>query len=266
MRAGEALHEATPSGRSSPVCSVRSQRPGCRTSESPANEPRVRERADGGAGCHAGFHDASIQTAGSERTGWFKSFERDDRAHTLDQETGTGSSASAVKRLRREAATASRWLSLNSICEKTGTVVTAEFVFCRLTFSLIDREALVRRGCFVPQRFPTVRRVTHLGNGEHSTKAGPNFDCAFTESSKSACLLAFRNVSLLKLSASRQEKASGCNRNGATTHAHIANTVAQQRGLNVNAAGPEHLDTLFEDDGLVAGGEPVTHQPGDGAA
>jgi hypothetical protein len=51
-----------------------------------------------------------------------------------------------LERLRREAATASRWLSLKSICEKTGTVVTAEFVFCRLTFSLIDRAALGAEG------------------------------------------------------------------------------------------------------------------------
>jgi hypothetical protein len=113
----------------------------------------------------------------------------------------------------------------------------------------------MQRQRFVPQRFPTVRRGTQLSNSEHTAKGGLNFDCAFTESSKSACLLAFRDVPLLKSSASRQEKASGCNRNGATTNVHIANAVVHQGGLDVNAAGAEHLDTLFEDDGLTAGSE-----------
>lgn len=124
----------------------------------------------------------------------------------------------------------------------------------------------MQRGCFVPQRFPTVRRGTQLGNSEHTTKGGPNFDCAFTGSSKSACLLAFRNVSLLKSSASRQEKASACNRNGATTYAHITNAIVKQRGLNINSTGAEHFDALFEDDGLAAGGQRMANEIGDGTS
>jgi hypothetical protein len=50
---------------------------------------------------------------------------------------------------------------------------------------------MVQGEFFVPQRFPTVRRGTQLGNSEHSAKVGAFFDCRFTESSKRAWLLVF---------------------------------------------------------------------------
>jgi hypothetical protein len=60
---------------------------------------------------------------------------------------------------------------------------------------------------------------------------------------------------LLKSGASRQEKASGCNGNGAPPNADIANADAIEGRLNRDAAGAEHLKALFEDDDLVAGRE-----------
>lgn len=62
-------------------------------------------------------------------------------------------------------------------------------------------------------------------------------------------------MALLKSGVSRQEKASGCNGNGAPADAHIANLVALAARLNVNAAGAKHLDALFEHDGLIPGCE-----------
>jgi hypothetical protein len=77
--------------------------------------------------------------------------------------------------------------------------------------------------------FPTLRRVSHLGNGEQKTKTSRNFACAFTGFSKSASLLMIRISGLLKFSASRQENAFACYRNGATVHAHIRNSVITDR-------------------------------------
>jgi hypothetical protein len=66
-------------------------------------------------------------------------------------------------------------------------------------------------------------------------------------------------MALLKSGASRQEKASGCNGNGAPANADIANPDAIEGRLNRDAAGAEHLDTLFEDDRLVAGRKRVAY-------
>ena len=71
---------------------------------------------------------------------------------------------------------------------------------------------------------------------------------------------------LLKSSASRQEKASACNRNCATADEHFCHDVVFDRCADVNAAWAEHLNSLLDDDGLTAGCETVAHKIGDGAA
>ena len=90
--------------------------------------------------------------------------------------------------------------------------------------------------------------------------------CAFTEYSNSAWMLVICRLTLLKKSASRQEKASGCNRNGAPSDAHIHNVVVVERGLNVDTAWSEHFDALLEDDGPVADCERMAYKVSDGAA
>src|ERR1700677_348986 len=73
-------------------------------------------------------------------------------------------------------------------------------------------------------------------------------------------------VALLKSSASRQEKASACNRNGATSDEHFRDAVIFHRCADMDATGTKHLDSLLDDDGLTAGCKPVTNQIGDSAA
>ena len=72
-------------------------------------------------------------------------------------------------------------------------------------------------------------------------------------------------MDLLKSSASRQEKASACNRNGAATDEHFCDGVVFHRCTDVYAAGTEHLNSLFEDDGLTACSKTMADEVGDGA-
>jgi hypothetical protein len=72
-------------------------------------------------------------------------------------------------------------------------------------------------------------------------------------------------MSLLKSRASRQEKASACNWNGAATDEHILHDAVLERRLDVDAAGTEHLDSLLEHDRLLAGGEAMLYKIRDGA-
>ena len=78
--------------------------------------------------------------------------------------------------------------------------------------------------------------------------------------------LEIHNPRLLKSRASRQEKSSVCNGNGATSNEHFRDVAVFERRAGVNAAGSAHLNSLLDDDGLAAGSESMTNQPGDGAA
>ena len=71
---------------------------------------------------------------------------------------------------------------------------------------------------------------------------------------------------LLKSGASRQEKASGCNRNGASTDEHFCDDAVFDCGADMDAAGAKHLDSLLHDDLVSAGDEAVTHEVSDGTA
>lgn len=71
---------------------------------------------------------------------------------------------------------------------------------------------------------------------------------------------------LLKTSASRQEKAAACNRNGAATYEHFGDNAIFNCCARVNTARPEHLNSLLDHDILTAINETVTHKVSNRAA
>ena len=79
-------------------------------------------------------------------------------------------------------------------------------------------------------------------------------------------MLGMDDGTLLKSGASRQEKASACNGNGAASDEHICDDAVGELGLHVDAAGTKHLDALFDDDGLAGCSETMLHQISDGAS
>jgi hypothetical protein len=83
---------------------------------------------------------------------------------------------------------------------------------------------------------------------------------------KGAYSLTIHNVLLLKSGASRQEKTSTCNRNGASTDEHFCDDIVFDCGAHMDATGTKHLDSLLQDDLLSVRDEAVTHEVGDGAA
>ena len=89
--------------------------------------------------------------------------------------------------------------------------------------------------------------------------------CTSTVAWNSACSLEICNVRLLKSGASRQEKTSACNRNGAAADEHFRDSVVLERCADVNATGTQHLDSLLDDDRLFARREAVTNKVSDGA-
>ena len=102
--------------------------------------------------------------------------------------------------------------------------------------------------------------------GEYVAKRRGKTGCRFTGYSKRAWLLEICDGGLLKSGASRQEKASVCNRNGATGDEHIGDTFVLEGCLDGDAAGAEDLDALLDDDGLVALRKGVADEVCDGAS
>src|SRR5690349_15578523 len=74
--------------------------------------------------------------------------------------------------------------------------------------------------------------------------------------------LAIHTAHLLKSRASRQEKASGCNTNGAPANEHFDHLIAFELCRDVETAGAEHFDSLFDDDVLAAGNLSVAYKVG----
>src|SRR5947209_15150362 len=105
------------------------------------------------------------------------------------------------------------------------------------------------------QRFPTVRGVTCLGNCEQRANMRAKLSCAFTGYSKSACLLGLSGFTLCKSRASLQEKRSHCSENGAPADIYIPNPRFVSQRTDVDSARTMDLDTLFEDDSLIAGNQ-----------
>lgn len=71
------------------------------------------------------------------------------------------------------------------------------------------------------QRLPRVRSIAGLGNGEVRAKTGDICACASTALCKPAWILEIDAPTLLKSGASRQEKESRCNGNGASAEEHL---------------------------------------------
>ena len=78
-------------------------------------------------------------------------------------------------------------------------------------------------------------------------------------------MLQFDDKALWESAASRQEKPSRCNWNGAASNKHVAYLGLCEGCADVDAGGTPDLHSLFEDGGLPAGHEAVPNEPCDGA-
>lgn len=85
------------------------------------------------------------------------------------------------------------------------------------------------------QRLPRVRSIAGLGNGEFRAKIGPICACASTADCKPAWTLEIDAPVLLKSGASRQEKESLCNGNGAPAEEHLQHDFSSDFFIRVNA-------------------------------
>ena len=152
--------EPCPQGQNSPVCSVRRQLPGRRTGLCRNVRPRVRERAAGVADCHANLLEHRVRGCrganGSEsgQTMCLKTRGRFD---------GGCTARNGVPESRDREASGFSQLKLSS--STTGNLCFVPILVGDRNLST-DRSRAIAGVDFVPQRSPTVRRVTHLGNSE----------------------------------------------------------------------------------------------------
>jgi hypothetical protein len=200
----------------------------------------VRERLAAGAGCHA-----------------------TPPAHGID-----------LLRIQRESMP-EKPARPHCVCEQRrcawGVATAVQSNFSQLKLSVIQAKAFrLQRAMQLlagrRQRFPTVRMVVELGNSEEVAKSANNRACTSTGCCKRLWTLTISKVVLLKSGASRQEKASACNRNGAPSNEHFCDGVVLHGCADVNPAGTKHLDSLLDDDGLAAGCDAVTDEVGDSAS
>ena len=105
-----------------------------------------------------------------------------------------------------------------------------------------------------------------LASGESMAKIANIRACSSTVFCKGASLLKIEVTVLLKSSASRQEKASHCNGNGAASNKHFRHCVACDLCRDVNTTRPEHLNSLLDHDLLTARSQTMPHKPRNGAA
>jgi hypothetical protein len=117
----------------------------------------------------------------------------------------------------------------------------------------------------VVNAFQQYERFAGLATAKFERRCLINRACASTDVWNCACSLKIYDTPLLKSSASRQEKASACNRNGAPPYEHFCDDVVLERGADVNATRTRHLDSLLDDDLLFARREAVTNKVSDGA-
>jgi hypothetical protein len=130
------------------------------------------------------------------------------------------------------------WPDLTAFANSDGCVWGATTArrssFSQLKLSVVQAKAIrVQRGCKLQgrrQRFPTVRTVVGLGNSEEVAKSANIRACTSTACCECLWTLGIRMMTLLKSSASRQEKASACNRNGAATDEHFCLSDGAARG------------------------------------
>jgi hypothetical protein len=143
--------------------------------------------------------------------------------------------------------------SLNSDCQKTGesnfSSPTTRHIACNVVVNAFQQyERLVNLATAKLERRWPKFWLAHPPPGENGANS-----------------LEIHDRCLLKSSASRQEKASACNRNCAATDEHFRHYVVFDRCTDVNAAGSQHLNSLLDDNGLTACRGTVTHEVGDGA-
>ena len=142
--------------------------------------------------------------------------------------------------------------SLNSNCQKTGESILSP------TTRHIARNVVVNA-------FQQYEWFAGLAMAKFERRCLIIRACTSTVAWNSACSLEICNVRLLKSGASRQEKTSACNRNGAAADEHFRDSVVLERCADVNATGTQHLDSLLDDDRLFARREAVTNKVSDGA-
>lgn len=160
------------------------------------------------------------------------------------------------------------------VCEQRwcvwGVTTAGQSSFSQLKLSVVQAKAIrLQRDCKLQgrrQRFPTVRTVTGLGNSEQIAKSANIRACTSTACCERPWILGIRMMTLLKSRASRQEKASACNRNGATPNEHFCYEIIFHCSADVDAAGTKHLNSLLDDDGLAARCKTMTDEVSDGAA
>jgi hypothetical protein len=173
--------------------------------------PRGAREAVCGAGCHA---TPQAQEIGLLRMQRSQSRTNRDRPRCV--------AGSDVRGGRRDCGQSKP--SLNSNCRKTR----------RKQFRFVAGSAAhCMRSC--RQRLPRVRSIAGLGNGEFRAKTGIICACASTADCKPAWILEIDALVLLKSGASRQEKESRCNGNGALTEEHSRHNLCDDFFILVNA-------------------------------
>ena len=216
--------------RGSPVCSTRDQCPSVRRARLPNRG--VRERPDAMAGCHAAPEGK-------------KSFCCEYREESMPEKLASTSMRVQTARLR-----------LGS--RDCGAVKLLSTQIVRKQAKAIFH--LRQRGTLHATSSSTLSNSTNgwltLATAKLERRWQILDACASTDDVETAAnSLEIHDARLLKSGASRQEKASACNRNCAATDEHFRHDVVFDRRTDVNAAGTEHLNSLLDDDGLTACGE-----------
>ena len=206
--------------RGSRVCSTAGPVTFCRLVRLP--DHGVRERPTDAAGCHA-----TPLAQGSACCGYKEKRCRKTGSASLRLRT-------AMVRVGSRDCEAVKLLSTQFVCSTR----RKHFVSNEVANCLQGRR----------QRFPTVRTAAELGNSEDVAKIADNSACAFTGGCKRLWTPGIRMDSLLKSGASRQEKASACNWNGAASDEHFCDGVVFHLRADVDAAGSKHLDSLLDND------------------
>ena len=209
---------------------------------SKAAGPRGERDAEARAGCHAnsgkrrrlvcrGCNGAEPGTGHDARL----------RFADSDGALGGGRDCEAVQRLSTQVVSNTR---------RKNSPMTTRHVACKV---IVD-------ACQEYEELP------RLASGESRAKTANIRACSSTVFCKGASLLEIDVTALLKSSASRQEKASRCNGNGASSYKHFRHFVACDLCGDVNATRPTHLDSLLDHHLLSACGQAMSHKPRDGAA
>jgi hypothetical protein len=143
--------------------------------------------------------------------------------------------------------------SLNSNCQKTGesnSSPTTSHLACNVAVNA----------------FQQYERFAGLATAKFERRCLIIRACTSTDVWNCACSLKIYDTPLLKSSASRQEKASACNRNGAAPNEHFCDDVLLECCADMNTTRTQHLDSLLDHNRLFTRYETMTNKVSDGAA